>query len=388
MFIYIFPIVVLYLYFSLIRPMKFRFCLLTLIMLPLIIGGTKLFALGLIWEGGSFIAPEAPRNVLIITSVCFSILVLMMMFTMLRDALRLLLLLISKMTGRSLPSLGGRVLFVTIYSASVFIALVGSYQSFLIPNVRESELVIDGLPAHLDGLKVVLLADIHATKLNDERYVRALVERSNAINADLILLPGDMIDGSVESRRKDVAPLADLQARLGVYLAFGNHEYYSGYHEWLAHFRSMGMNLLLNEHVRVTDGLIVAGVGDVTAGYQYEETASNNQEGVNFNKALAGVDVEKDTVLLIAHNPRLAKDAEAHGVDLMMAGHTHGGMMPVFAQFVIAPFNDGFLAGLYQLDKMQLYVSRGAGIWPGFILRFGVPSEISLLHLRSKKPSS
>lgn len=388
MFIYVFPIAVLYLYFSLIAPLKFRFWLLVLIMLPLIVGGSKLFALGLIWEGGSFIAPEAPRNVLIVTSVCYTILVLMLLLTLIRDVLRFMLFLVSKMTGRSLPSLKSRALFVVIYSTSIFIAVVGSYQSFLIPNVRESEIVLDGLPEHLDGLKLALLADIHASSLNDEHYVRALVERTNAINADLILLPGDIIDGSVERRRKDVAPLADLKARLGVYLALGNHEYYSGYHEWIAHFRDLGLNLLLNEHVRVADGLIVAGVGDVTANRQYVNAAINHWEGVNFDKALAALDTQKDVVLLIAHNPILAKEAEAHGVDLMLAGHTHGGMMPVFAQLLIAPFNGGFVAGHYQLDKMQLYVSRGAGIWPGFILRFGVPSEISLLHLRSKKPSS
>jgi len=386
MFIYVFPIVVFYLYFSLIRPLKLRLWLCSLIMLPLVVGGTKLFALGLIWEGGSFIAPEAPRNVLIVTSICYMLLVLTMMLTLIRDVIRLLLFILSKLMRRSFPSLKGRTLFVVIYTTAICITLVGAYQSFLIPNVRESEIVIDGLPKEFDGLKVALLADIHASTLNDEHYVRAIVEKTNAIAADLILLPGDMIDGSVERRRKDIAPLSELKARLGVFLVLGNHEYYSGYHEWLAHFRDMGLVLLLNENVRVADGLVIAGVGDVSAHSQYGEAQIANCEGVDFDKALAGVDVDKDTVLLIAHNPILARAAERHGVDLMVAGHTHGGMMPIFAELVIAPFNGGFVAGLYELEKMQLYVSRGAGIWPGFILRFGVPSEISLLHLRCKKP--
>ena len=87
--------------------------------------------------------------------------------------------------------------------------------------------------------------------------------------------------------------------------------------------------------------------------------------------------------ILGSHQPRLAREAAAHGVDLQVSGHTHGGMIAGVDRLV-ARFNEGFVSGLYTVGNMKLYVSNGAGIWNGFPIRIGVPSEIVLIRLRKE----
>jgi len=88
--------------------------------------------------------------------------------------------------------------------------------------------------------------------------------------------------------------------------------------------------------------------------------------------------------ILAAHQPRLAPEAAEHGVDLQVSGHTHGGMIAGIDRLV-ARFNEGFVSGLYTVGGMKLYVSNGAGIWNGFPIRIGVPSEIVLIRLRKEE---
>jgi hypothetical protein len=77
---------------------------------------------------------------------------------------------------------------------------------------------------------------------------------------------------------------------------------------------------------------------------------------------------------------------EPAGFDLQIAGHTHGGHIRGLDQWIVAPANDGFVRGLYEVGAMRLFVSSGAGLWPGFAVRLGVPSSIDVLVLRRAAP--
>ena len=104
----------------------------------------------------------------------------------------------------------------------------------------------------------------------------------------------------------------------------------------------------------------------------------------SLDKALKGVP-EKTPVILLNHRPSAdARKAAEKGVALQLSGHTHGGMMLGLNLFV-KMFNSGFVSGWYQVDAMLLYVSNGTGIWNGFPVRIGCPSEITVLTLRTKK---
>ena len=392
-----FPLLAIYLCVSLALAVRLNWVFRVLLVLPLFIGGFKLSLLPLIWGGGTFISPEAPRWALLVSGACYVFLILLFGLILLRDVFGLLMLLLQwllpVLKGFLIRKFGGLLrllgsLGLAAYALAALATIYGTHQAMQVPDVRVERLLMPQLPAELSGLRVVVLADIHATALNDERYVAELVRRSNLLEADLVLLPGDVSDGDVALRRSQVAPLRDLKARYGVFASMGNHEYYSGYTDWLAELRSLGMDVLVNEHREIVPGLVLAGVADPVGAFDFPGRNGQLLPRVDMQAAIAGhgrLAGREEAIVLMSHQPITARAAAAAGADLQVSGHTHGGMMWGFAQLVIAPHNGGFVAGLYELDEMLLYVSRGAGLWPGFTLRLGVPGEITLLILESSE---
>jgi uncharacterized protein len=203
-----------------------------------------------------------------------------------------------------------------------------------------------------------------------------VVEKTNSLDADLIVITGDLIDGSLDIRREDVAPLAGLSARDGVLAVPGNHEYFFEVDRWLKHFPELNMRILANDHAVIERGagrLVVAGVTDLSA----RSTGSLEPDlGAALRDAPAGA-----PIILLDHQPRLAQRAAEKGVALQLSGHTHGGMVRGLDQ-IVARANNGYVSGFYQVGDMKLYVNNGTGLWPGFALRIGVPAELTEFTLR------
>lgn len=317
-------------------------------------------------------------------------LVLIVGFILVRDTARLLAWLVQRLGGRSgARLLHGHRLTSTAVALALCTAGFGTAQGLAPPTVREQVIHLPQLPAALDGLRVAVLADLHASPINHTAYIQSVVERTHAARPDLIVLPGDLIDGNVATSAAFAAPLAQLQAPHGVWAAPGNHEYYSGYDAWMAEFRRLGLGLLANQ-TQVLDingaRLALSGVGDPV----YGRTSHNNTdprvpEGVPPDVpavARQARAAQADFHLLLAHQPRLARDNAAQGVDLQISGHTHGGLIRGIDRWLVAPANDGFVRGLYEVDDMRLFVSAGAGLWAGFAVRLGVQPSIDLLVLR------
>jgi predicted MPP superfamily phosphohydrolase len=245
-----------------------------------------------------------------------------------------------------------------------------------VPPLRDITVAVANLPQRFDGYRLVQLTDLHISRLFPARWTRSLVVETNRLGADAILITGDVIDGSVESRKADVEPLRDLRAPDGVFLIPGNHEYLSGYDGWMAHLASLGMLVLANAHAvlrRDEDQLVVAGVTDKSA-------RRANRPTPDLSAALAGVP-SGAPIILLDHEPRMAPQAASRGVALQLSGHTHGGMIMGLDRLV-ARANGGFVSGAYAVDGMTLYVNNGTGIWPGFALRLGRPSELTRITLR------
>ncbi len=178
-------------------------------------------------------------------------------------------------------------------------------------------------------------------------------------------------------RRLDVKPLRDLRAPDGVFVIPGNHEYFFDYRAWMAHYASLGMHVLENSHVVIErDGgkLVVAGVTDLSASH-------SPYPAPDLVAALKGVPPDA-TVILMDHQPKAAHRAAKAGVALQLSGHTHGGMV-IGIDRLTARANNGFVSGRYEIDGMTLYVNNGTGLWPGFALRLGRPSELTRIRLRA-----
>ncbi|MDR2726810.1 MAG: metallophosphoesterase, partial [Deltaproteobacteria bacterium] len=246
-----------------------------------------------------------------------------------------------------------------------------------VPDVHTVETRLPRLPKELDGLTLVQISDLHVSPLLQERRTRAVVDAVNALDPDLILFTGDTVDGVPGRRAGSVAPLKDLRARHGVFGCAGNHEYYGDYAAWMRIFPALGLTMLLNSHAVIKvrgQKLVLAGITDIVA-------ARFSLPGPDLAGALAGA--PEDAVrILLDHRPGNAPENAKAGVDLQLSGHTHGGHI-LGMTHLVARFNQGFVYGWYQVDAMRMYVSSGAGLWNGFPVRLGVPSEIARIVLRS-----
>lgn len=325
---------------------------------------------------GSLASPELPFEVLVILGWLFGAFVLLAALLFVSDVAAIIVLILRSFGLRfSFPMTAARTAGLMLTSA-LTLSAVGVWQAVRVPDVRTVEIVLPRLPAELDGLRLVQLTDLHVSNLFQAPWVKAVVDKTNALNPDLILITGDLIDGSPEDRAADVAPLRELKARHGVFAVPGNHEYYAGYRQWLSAFAARNLRMLLNEHVLLTEKgspVVIAGVTDRAA-------ARIGTAMPDINAALSGAPRNAVTILM-DHQPRGAPINAGAGVDLQLSGHTHGGQI-LGLHFITRYANGGFLSGPYQIGDMQLYVSNGAGLWPGFPVRLGVPSEIVEFVLR------
>lgn len=362
-----------------ILPLRLKWGWKALLAVLLAVAAFKFHLLHL-FGGPMFFSPVLPEGVLLAAAWLFSVLFLFFFLLLAADVIRLLYLLVlfclrKKKTER-FRIIGNRVNLALLAFAAV-LATVGMAGGTGVPRVKEETISVNHLPDGADGLTVAVLADLHVDGITRADRIRKIVERTNALNPDIVIIAGDFVDGTVPVHGDDLMPLADLKARYGVFGVPGNHEYYSGYEEWMEFLPTLGIRMLHNEHVQTGGGAVVlAGVTDPVAGIMGKEVP-------DIRKALAGAP-EKGVRILAAHQPRLAPEAAEHGVDLQVSGHTHGGMIAGIDRLV-ARFNEGFVSGLYTVGGMKLYVSNGAGIWNGFPIRIGVPSEIVLIRLRKEE---
>ncbi|MGG4773742.1 metallophosphoesterase [Alcaligenaceae bacterium 429] len=327
--------------------------------------------------GGSIASPEIAPQALWVLGACLGAVILFACFLLLRDVVGLLLFVVSRSKGRalwrSMPVAHGLGVLACV------LAVIGVWQAVSVPQVKRLEITIPGLAKEFDGYKVVHLTDLHLSKLLQGPWAQQVVERTNALSPDLIVISGDLIDGTPEARQNDYPPLGDLHAKDGVYAVAGNHEYYAYFKRWMRVFNELGIRMLENEHVVLNkDGaqLVLAGVPDTIS-------ANFGQVGPDITKALANAP-EGVPVILLDHRPGNILRNEPKGVSLQLSGHTHGGHILGIDQ-VVRMANEGFVSGLYQVGVggRQLYVGNGAGLWSGFPLRLGRPSEIAEITLRS-----
>ena len=322
-------------------------------------------------SSGSVFAPEFPRLVVILFNWAFGALLLLAVMQLVVDVGALLTMLVRHTKIREPAELR-----YGVAALAGLLAGIGVASALRVPPVRDVTVAIRGLPASFDGYGIVQLTDLHLSRLFTPAWARAVVDRTNAAGADLIVVTGDFIDGSVDMRRDDVEPLRRLRAPDGVYAIPGNHEYFFNYRAWIRHLSGMGFRMLPNAHAVVERRgarLVIAGVTDLSA-------PNVGEAAPDLHLALQGAPADAPAILL-DHQPRNARDAAARGVALQLSGHTHGGMIVVLDRLV-ARGNAGFVSGRYVIGSMTLYVSNGTGLWPGFALRLGVPSEITRITLR------
>jgi hypothetical protein len=277
-------------------------------------------------------------------------------------------------------------------------------------QVREQTLLLETLPAELDGLRIAQLSDIHIGSFMPVREIRRAVGMANELNADLTVVTGDFLTEAGDPLEACIAELAQLRAPLGVWGCNGNHEIYADAEAMAAElFSRYGMKLLRQERAEIrSNGRAFHLIG---VDYQRER----NRDGRK-RRMLAQIEslVEPNIFhILMSHNPNSFMRAAEMGIDLSLAGHTHGGQIRVEILDVdVSParFFTPYIEGLYRRPLFApsgdtdfdlrsgaasgaaetpqtpgagslLYVNRGLGTI-GAPVRLGVPPEITLHTLR------
>ncbi len=239
------------------------------------------------------------------------------------------------------------------------------------PRINRVQVPLTKLPRAMDGTRLAVVSDIHLGPLTGTRHAGRIVEVINSVNADIVCVVGDLVDGSVAELGRFAAPLADIESRRGAYFVTGNHEYYSGYQEWVQEVARLGVRPLRNERIEL-DGLDLAGVNDLGG--------ADVGDAPDFGRALGDRDTTRPVVLM-AHQPLAVKDAAPFGVDLQVSGHTHGGQMAPFN--LLVPLQQPVTSGFGEVDGVPVFVTNGAGFW-GPPVRVGAPPQVSVLELRTK----
>ncbi len=232
------------------------------------------------------------------------------------------------------------------------------------------------LPPAMDGLRVVQLSDIHNGPFTGPGQIERAVEEANRLDPDIVALTGDYVSHEREYAAPCAEILGRLRARCGVFAVLGNHDHWVDAPLITDLFRAEGIKVLINEGMRFEHpdrpgaNFWLAGVDDTMTGQE------------DLPLALAGSRAD-ELKLLLAHNPLVLRRAAREGVDLILAGHTHGGQVTWRSETSRSGRpRRRLLRGLGRQGDTQIYVSRGLGtvVLP---VRYGCPPEVTLLELRS-----
>lgn len=221
--------------------------------------------------------------------------------------------------------------------------------------------------------RLVQISDVHLGFTLGTPWLARLVDRLNALEPDLVLITGDLMDPEFADDEGAAVELRRLKTRQGVFAVSGNHEFYAGVGRFLALMRAAGIPVLDNESRSLASGLQIAGIHDPTAN-------GMPRAGVRSDlpRALSRLDPSHPSVLM-AHQPKGLEGAAERRVDLVLSGHTHAGQIFPFYAFVRMVFKH--VSGLHRLGAdTDLIVCTGTGFW-GPPLRVGTHSEVVVAEL-------
>jgi uncharacterized protein len=271
-------------------------------------------------------------------------------------------------------------------------------------QVNRVEIPMTNLPPELEGLEIVQISDIHLSSYMSRESVRRVVDMANDVGADLAVVTGDLITGIHDSVYDCVEEIRHLRAPLGVYGCNGNHEIYARAEDLAERlYQQAGMKMLRKESVVIPYRR--AELNLIGVDYQRERGPSGRKTQMLANvEPLVRTDMPN---ILLSHNPNSFNRAAELGIELSLAGHTHGGQVQVeILDVSLSParFITDYIAGLYHRPLLMpdqpkrmgetiklmpnapkglsaLYVNRGIGT-VGAPVRLGAPPEISHIVLR------
>lgn len=258
------------------------------------------------------------------------------------------------------------VLADVVFGLAVLAAVVAIVNANLV-RITRLTVNLPGLPEAWRGRVAALVSDTHLGHVHNLRFMRRIVLKLNLLRTDIVLITGDMYDGTAAPLDRLAEPWKELSAPHGAYFITGNHEEFMDRRKFLDAVARSGVHVLNNEKVEI-DGLQLIGV-------HYRE--ANDPARFPIILQNAGIDPARASILL-SHAPHALNVAEAAGISLQLSGHTHGGQFAPFT-WITRRIYGAYVHGLNRFGKMLVFTTWGAGAW-GPPLRLGTNPEIVLIR--------
>jgi uncharacterized protein len=223
-------------------------------------------------------------------------------------------------------------------------------------KIKTFELNLPKRGSKLSQLNLVVISDIHLSPINNDSFLRKIISRINDLNADIILMPGDVVDDRAEILQRNGIGLAfkELKSKYGVFASTGNHEFINGVDHCVKFIREFGITVLRDEFIKIGDMFYIVGREDVSKGN------FTGEKRMKLHDILSGM---KDNlpIILLDHTPVRLNEAVENKIDLQLSGHTHNGQMfPLnFVTKLIYELSWGYLKKV----NTHFYVSSGIGSW-------------------------
>jgi len=256
-------------------------------------------------------------------------------------------------------------------------------------KIENQKIKIANLPDELKGLTITLISDIHAGQYMIEDDMREYADIVNDLGSDIICIPGDFINFQVEDTKSMAYAFRDLKAKHGIYGTLGNHDFFVDAN-YVADVISneSPVKLLRNKYDKITvngKDLFILGVDDTRdSGMKMNGAVLSYIDNTSSEASATNASYNNSPKILLCHKPYAFDEIAKRDVDLVLAGHTHGGQVVPFKfgdfNLSFAGFVSKYISGLYNIGKSNMYISRGLGT-VGLPIRLNCPPEITKITL-------
>lgn len=250
-------------------------------------------------------------------------------------------------------------------------------------RINRVKIPIAGLPPELEGLNIAHVTDTHIGRFTTPDKLRRIVEQTNALGPDLVVMTGDLIDFSIDDLPQGIEMMHGFRPRLGTFLCEGNHDLFQDRHHFESAVRKSGLRLLLNESAIVRRNAQAIQLLGIKWGGGKDRRDAAYETHVPQVAALRKPDAFP---ILLAHHPHAFDAATAGGLPLTLSGHTHGGQITLAPGIGFGPLMYKYWSGIYRKNDSTVFVSNGVGNW--FPLRINTPAEIIHITLHRAQADS
>ena len=266
------------------------------------------------------------------------------------------------------PARAAKVTALSVISLVTLVVIYGFVNAHII-RVRTFDINIPKEAGGRKSLNIVMASDIHLSSIINNGRITAIVNKINSLSPDIVLLPGDILDGDLNPvvRQNLGEALRQIKAPLGVYAITGNHEYIGGVEKACNYITAHGVKMLRDSTVFIDSSFYIVGREDRSA--HKRKTLAELMQGVD----------KKYPVILMDHQPFHLEESEENGIDLQLSGHTHYGQMWPFNYITRMVYELAY--GYLVKGNTHIYVSSGVGTW-GPPIRVVADPEIANFRLR------